>query len=263
MALDTIITLTSIPPRFAYLDTVLGTLLAQSLAAPVILYIPRSYRRFPDWDGTLPQVPKGVDLRRCDEDYGPGTKILPALRDFAGQELDLLFCDDDGRYPKDWHAGFKTAAALRPNKAIACIGRHLPGLVQRPRPATRMPRCEHLPEGGIRPGRPAVAREGHVDRLQGRAGVLVKPRFFTPEVLHPPPVLWAVDDVWLSGHLEVSDIGIWVPRTIPWPPLLHEAAKTEALLTSVIEDHDREAANAACVRYFRRTYGIWKPPAAP
>lgn len=260
MALDTIITLTSIPPRFVYLETVLSTLLAQSLPAQVLLYIPRSYRRFPDWDGVLPVVPPGVEVRRCDEDFGPGTKILPALAEFAGQEVDLLFCDDDVRYPKGWHAGFKTAAARHPDKAITCIGRHLPALIGRQRPPNRMPRGELLAAEAIRPGRPPVARAGHVDRLQGRAGVLVKPRFFFDAVQNPPPVLWTVDDIWLSGHLEVANVGIWVPKTIPFPPLMRQAANTEALLTSIIEDHGRVAANAACVRYFRQTYGIWKPP---
>ena len=207
------------------------------------------------------KLPPGVDLRRCEQDYGPATKILPALRDFAGQDVGLLFCDDDGRYPEGWLAGFRTAEGRFPNKAIACFGRHLRDLRGQPRPHNRKGRCVHLKPADLLPGQISVAAAGHVDTLLGRAGALVKPRFFTDAVFDIPPVLWAVDDIWLSGQLELAGIGIWVPRTIPWPPLLRTAARTAALQTAVIEDHDRDAANTACVQYFRQTYGIWLPPA--
>ncbi len=62
-----IISLTTIPSRFAGLGPTLGSLLAQG-ADQVRLNIPEAYRRFPDWDGTLPSVPAGVSIVRCDKD---------------------------------------------------------------------------------------------------------------------------------------------------------------------------------------------------
>jgi hypothetical protein len=47
----------------------------------VILYLPKHYRRFPDYDGHLPDVPDGVEIHQTEVDYGPATKILPAAHE--------------------------------------------------------------------------------------------------------------------------------------------------------------------------------------
>ena len=74
-----VVSLSSIPPRFAELAPTLNSLVNQSAdIAGVYLYVPESYRRFPEWDGSLPDVPAGVEVRRCAEDWGPATKILGA-----------------------------------------------------------------------------------------------------------------------------------------------------------------------------------------
>ncbi len=87
-----IISLTAIPPRFADLGLTLHSLLRQkSRPEAVELWIPHSYRRFPQWGGGLPDVPEGVTLRRVDVDYGPATKVLPALRERRGQAVEILY----------------------------------------------------------------------------------------------------------------------------------------------------------------------------
>ena len=77
-----IISLTSIPPRFGGLGPALGSLADQGADA-VWLWIPHTYDRFPDWDGTLPDVPAGITIRRCETDHGPATKSIPALKQLA------------------------------------------------------------------------------------------------------------------------------------------------------------------------------------
>lgn len=89
-----IISLTAIPSRFAGFTPTQESLLAQG-ANMVRLHIPRSYRRFPDWDGNLLKVPAGVSIVRCNTDLGPATKVLPATQDLRGQDAQILFCDDD------------------------------------------------------------------------------------------------------------------------------------------------------------------------
>ncbi len=55
-----IVSLSTIPPRFGEIRPTLDTLLDQSAPADqVLLYIPHRYRRFPDWDGTLPSGTSG------------------------------------------------------------------------------------------------------------------------------------------------------------------------------------------------------------
>ena len=126
-----IISLTSIPPRFPLLGPTLKSLVDQG-ADEVRLYIPRSYRRFAAWDGTKPEVPKGVTLFCVDRDYGPATKILPACMDLRGQDVQLLFCDDDGNYAPDWANKLFSIQADRPSDAVAGYVRPVQGYVPNP-----------------------------------------------------------------------------------------------------------------------------------
>ncbi|GHC47632.1 glycosyltransferase family A protein [Neogemmobacter tilapiae] len=273
MTRPTYITLSSIPPRFPFLGPILQTLVdQQGASAPVLLFIPESYRRFPDWDGTLPKVPAGVTIVRCAQDHGPATKVLPALQRFAGQEVNILFCDDDNLYPADWLATFLLAAQDRPEVALCAHGAELNSLFGRTRPPHRLPRAErwetdelaaHLTQS--RPplplAKPLFKSSGFTDTLLGRGGVLICPKFFDSGIFDLPPVIWTVDDFWLSGHLELRDIPIWVDHRIPNPmthPCMH---LVRPLLHDTIENHDRWAANKACVNWFRQEKGIWQPGA--
>src|SRR4051794_32719177 len=62
-----IISLSTIPPRFDRLAPTLKSLVEQSGAIDEIrLYIPKRYRRFPDYDGSVPSVPDGITIVRPD-----------------------------------------------------------------------------------------------------------------------------------------------------------------------------------------------------
>ena len=50
---------------------------------------------------------------------------------------------------------------------------------------------------------------GYVAIGEGYGGFMVKPQFFDKTMWDIPPVMWTVDDVWLSGHLDSKGIGIW------------------------------------------------------
>jgi hypothetical protein len=90
-----IISLTTIPPRFPYLLENLKCLLRQTaLVESINLYIPRTYRRFTYSTKQIPSLPEGVALHIIDEDLGPATKILPACKQYKGQDVFILFGDD-------------------------------------------------------------------------------------------------------------------------------------------------------------------------
>ena len=75
------ISLTSIPPRFSRLGETLESLLHQTVEIKNIwLTIPKSYKRFPNWNGVLPKVPKGIKINRINEDLGPASIIIPILK---------------------------------------------------------------------------------------------------------------------------------------------------------------------------------------
>ena len=219
---STIITLSTIPPRFSLLGPTLQSLLAQSVPAQAIhLHIPTRYRRFQTWDGSLPTVPEGVTIRRCETDLGPATKILPACREFAGQDVNLLFCDDDKIYDRHWHARFLNARAQHPQSCIVEAGENLPDINDRQRSSDRLPRARRWTRKPLsyRIKRvlslftikaPTYANSGFIDILSGHGGALVRPEWFGPEAWEIPHVLWTVDDPWLSGHLERQGIPIWL-----------------------------------------------------
>ncbi|MGA1269042.1 MAG: class I tRNA ligase family protein, partial [Gemmobacter sp.] len=124
-----VISLSSIPSRFAALERVLPALVAQDIGDVAIeLYLPRRYRRFPDHDGTLPRVPPGVEIVRVDEDLGPATKILHAVERHRRADTPILYCDDDVLYAPGWARGLIEAQRAHPFAAVAAAGMNLDAL---------------------------------------------------------------------------------------------------------------------------------------
>lgn len=268
----TIVTLSSIPPRFDALGPTLDSLLAQDHPPDEIqLWIPHAYRRFADWDGRLPAVPEGVAILRPEADLGPATKILPALQRHAGEAVNVVLCDDDRAYRSDWLGWLQRVSAERPGHCIVTHGRHLPGYLGRPsRRVDRLPRANMVPGATtlsyglneflrILRRQPLKRSSGYADLVYGYCGVLMRPDYMPPEVFDIPPLLWAHDDIWLSGHLERRGVPIWADARIPMPIERREVMEVAALLDATIEDHDRRALDGASIEYFRRTYGIWQP----
>ena len=107
-----IISLTSIPSRFDKLPIILKNLCVQT-CHEVWLNIPKSYSRFPEWDGEIPSDlinfdPKLVVNQDC-EDLGPGTKVLAPAYKLDREDL-IVYLDDDTNFdPKlvmnllKWH----------------------------------------------------------------------------------------------------------------------------------------------------------------
>lgn len=263
-----IVTLSSIPPRFQDLAPTLESILGQrSPADEIILYIPASYRRFADWDGCLPAIPAGVSIRRTEIDYGPATKILPAVREFAGQNVEILFCDDDRSYDPDWTKRFLELRMLKPGLCLAEGGKDLEDLEEAGRDPARLPRVKlridtlkGRLETAFRSKKRPISRfsaSGYCDVFLGSRGVLVRPEFFAQSVFDIPDTLWTVDDFWLSGHLETRDIGIWINGSAPFLGE-RKVGGVSPLRTFVFNGHGRGTANNACVEYYRRTCGIWR-----
>lgn len=274
-----IVSLSSIPSRFDLLEPTLNCLLRQTAPVDRIeLYIPHSYRRFPDWDGTLPRVPEGVDIIRCEADLGPATKVLYAAKRYRGQDVDILLCDDDRRYPPHWAQIYVDARKGHPGVCLAIAGfeadRYGQSRMQgRPQPRAR--RRSRAMDLGFQvrmawefvfppverkylrePTRRLFRHSGYVDCFEGFAGAMVRPEFFDDAAFDIPPVVWTVDDVWLSGHLARMGVPIWViagQHDTQHTP----AGISDALYMAEIEGADRDEANKRCIAYFRDTYGIW------
>lgn len=257
-----IVTLSSIPSRFSRLGATLRSLINQASPADEIrLYIPLAYRRFPEWDGTLPAVPSGVKIFRSDVDYGPATKILPAVRDCRGQAVDLLLCDDDRIYDTNWIARFRQGRSIHPDCVIAEAGRFVPGHRSTPSPRA-VPRKKDLK---YRLGRIATlgfhkpsawVESGNVDVFKGFGGALLRPDFLPDSAFDIPDLIWTVDDPWLSGCLAVNGIKIWLNADGVYPAE-RAVARRDALLSFKLQGRGRSDANNFCFAWFQRNHQIW------
>lgn len=267
-----VVSLTSIPPRFPHLKNTLDDLLNQSIPiTEVRINIPNRYRRFPDWDGTLPSVPRGVRISRAEEDFGPATKVLPTLLDVNDDDTEVIFCDDDHHYDINWAQRFVGARTLNPTSCIAAFGYDIDERVPRHEGSIQRqwtPRVQHREKNfqyrlkrllsGFRWKGDLVKSPGYADIFEGVAGVMVKPSFFPPEVYNIPDVLWTVDDPWLSGHLARNQVPIWVMSGTPFWHRGKGPQHLEALYSMNYKGYNREAADSACIEYFQKNYNIWK-----
>lgn len=266
-----VLSLTTVPPRFGVVHENLSALLRQTAEiAEINLYVARRYRRFEYDPADLPKVPEGVNLRLIDDDLGPATKVLPAARDYRGQDVQILFADDDKVYDRGWAQRFVEAAKRHPGHAICEEG----GWLDMPHYAADGWRSARAPQAQFRRKdwryrlrraaslgmwKPSKATtSGYVDILEGWGGALVRPEFFDDAAFDIPDVLWTVDDVWLSGCLERRGIPIWLNSEDKIRSKGSSSEVKDAALRNLIyQGHDRIRANRACIRYFRETYGIW------
>jgi hypothetical protein len=269
-----IISLTTIPPRFEAVGATLKSLASQTGKIDEIhLYVPKRYRRFPDYQGELPDVPAGVIIVRSEDDLGPASKVLFAARALRGRDAQILFCDDDRFYRSDWAETLFDAQSERPNECVALFGKDLKFDFKRhlqPR-AIRdkhkldyiSRRCTHFFASLLTktksppPGRVVVSHEGYADVLLGYCGAVVRPEFFDDPAFSIPDILWTVDDFWLSGILAAKGIGIWLPSGVEQPRWT-EAAGLEALLDATIDGAGRREANLRCIAYMQEHFGVWK-----
>lgn len=90
-----VISLTSIPSRFEFLIKIIENLKLQ-IHNEIWINIPKNYKRFPEWNGLIPNFESKIIVNSC-EDYGPATKVIgPAL--ILDPEDLIVYLDDDTMY---------------------------------------------------------------------------------------------------------------------------------------------------------------------
>ncbi|MEX1663460.1 hypothetical protein AB4874_17815 [Thioclava sp. 15-R06ZXC-3] len=178
-----------------------------------------------------------------------------------------MFCDDDKAYDRNWHQRFKSAALKRPNTCIVEVGETFPDIADSDRPVDRLPRSRRAPKdwiyrlkrvASLTLHKPHTYRNsGYVDQISGYGGVLVRPNWFDNTAFDIPDVMWTVDDPWLSGHLELAGIPIWLNGNGKQPKSA-SVGRIHGLLKFEEAGYNRVAADLRVISYFRTKYGIWK-----
>ncbi len=266
--MKTIISLTSIPSRFKHIDKTLESLLIQDIQVDkIILYLPKYYKRFDTTLDQLPSVPDGVTARFSDIDYGPATKILPAIKDFSDQEVRIIFCDDDRIYPNNFLSTLISASKSRPNDVIALEGRDIKDISKFNWQGKSFPRSTIINKNFLYRLKRALSfgvwkpkknsQSGYVDTFAGFGGVLVYPKFFNNSFFQIPEECWMNDDIWISGQLELNGIKIWVTES----KLLNSASQNQGKDALGAETHyekTRVNVNNTAIKYLRETKGVWR-----
>ena len=266
-----IISLTSIPPRFSALGPVLESLIAQR-ADEVWLAIPERYRRFSNWDGSLPSLPAGIKILRVAQDLGPATKVLPAARELRGEDSQILFCDDDCHPARDWARRLFKIQSNRPNEAVAGYVRPVHGYVEND-VTTDLGRAWQLPiqydvvyrasrllhrlfGTHVSRRRPFIV-PGYGEIFFGVGGVVVRPDFFDDVAFDIPRIAFPVDDIWLSAMLARKNIQIYCPFMLPLPASISSSA-IEALLSNSFDSMSRQELNRFAAQYCQEEFGVWQ-----
>jgi hypothetical protein len=271
---QTVVTLTSIPPRFGNLQARFKAIQTQTHRPDrVQLTLPLKYRRFPGERPALPPLPSWVEVIDCDEDLGPATKLLPAVRRWRGTQTDLLVCDDDRRQDKEWIHRLVAGRRARPSDILCERGWNIGDRFGFLQTAPALPRAQPALTGGrtlgyrlmralsfgiLHPPRKLWERAGYVDVFEGFLGALIPVEAIPETAFNIPDVVWTVDDVWISGMAATTGTMVWV-HDMPRPVYSDRRIdRVEALRDHIELGFGREEADQMAVRYLRENFGVWK-----
>jgi hypothetical protein len=255
---DVIVTLTTLPSRIDRIGPTIKSLLNQTVSPGAIrIHVPAASRReglpyvVPAWLAAL----QSVRIVRCNVDYGPATKLIPALSDIADDQR-LLVVDDDRIYQPHLVEQFLTWSEARPDAAIAASGWDAPADLT-DRPSTLVATLGGRPPAPIKCTRVRGTRD--VDVMQGLSGYLVRPRFVDLAAIRDyagaPDAAFFVDDVWISAHCRVPKV-ILAGRRTSFPSLVDARffkRSSVALVNRGGGDAERRN-NTIMLRYFAQRW---------
>ena len=261
-----VVSMTTIPSRIHALPRVVDSLLLQNHpVAEIRLYIPWSYRRFPNQSIDIDDIDPRVTVVRVDEDLGPLTKVAFAVEEFRDQAVLVLACDDDMAYEQTWVQRFIQAYLKNPHCCLVQSGGFLNQFSSVSQTFCSEPRAKHkgfyyrlrrvLSLGRWKPRSPFV-ESGFVDVGEGWAGFLVNPDWFDNEFKAIPEQIRLVDDIWISAYLSSRGIGIWLIKNA-LRPLTSEVAQTDALNQITEVTSERNYLNNKAVILLREHFGVW------
>jgi hypothetical protein len=260
---EIIVSLTTIPGRTEYLAEFLRGINRQTVQPSKIeLNIPSEYQRRDL--GVLDRRSIPSDFVVCDcVDYGPATKIIPTVARYNNCDVKIVYCDDDRVYNQSWLKRLIDKSNEFPDHAICeeCLSIEM---IER-RYWRHRKDMKYKIKRFITLGLYQARAVWQSDVAQGFGGVLVRPEFFDSKVFSPPPVIWSVDDIWLSGNLAVNGVSLKYTerdeqeRSVGiFSPDGDIGEREDALKNFSTEGYSRDMANLYAVKYFRKHYGIWQ-----
>ncbi|MCA0424914.1 MAG: hypothetical protein LCH61_16635 [Proteobacteria bacterium] len=253
---DYVFSLTTIPGREQDIKATLQTLTAQTVRpAEILIYVPRKYRRPELTTVELGELPPGCRVIHVDEDLGPATKVLYAIRDFP--DTPIIYCDDDRLYEPVLAERLLDVAAMNPGMCVASNAQPVAAyLMYYSLKRDAVYRAKRIASLGLyNPKR--MFKNAPLDIVAGFGGVLVESRYFDPRVYDIPENFWLVDDIWLSGNLALAGTRIASTADRFKSSTINTANEANPLHEYVFENMGREALDRACIEHFQKNHGIW------
>ena len=202
-----IVSLTTTPGRIEYLNATIDSIKCQSITPDTIeINIPFEYRKRSLGRFDLTAIPSEIDVYRCD-DYGPATKIIPTLQRYKGQDVCIIYCDDDRLYHPNWIERLLKTHDAHP---YACVAEEI--IQIKNRFLTRIYlnslsyRLRRTFSFGLWKPRRNDPSQGEI--VEGFGGVLVRPEFFDDQVSQIPDEFVMVDDIWISAMLAKNQVPV-------------------------------------------------------
>lgn len=200
---DITVSLSTIPGRIENIYPALKSLMDQTMP-PRRIYLaipPFSIREQKAY--TIP-----AELANCEalkiidaqKDWGPATKLIPALRHPSTKPDNIILtADDDNIYPAEFVKTFWQYSQKLPDAALSLRG-------------AAMSRTLHWKDCRAFKGT-EISQPAAVEIITGCGGIMVKPQFFAAEFFdygNAPAEAFFVDDIWISGNLAKHDISRYV-----------------------------------------------------
>lgn len=197
--------MTTLPERMEYADAAINSILNQTVAVNEIIFsIPEKSRRTQQ----TYNIPKRfldhpkITILRPKTDYGPITKLLPALQREWDQRDTLILCiDDDIVYPSTFVSDLLKAREQLGDVAVTGVGYTIPPLM---RDIDR----QHFKRKGA-----DIQQAVQVDIVMGAGGFLVQPKMFAEDILNTddiPKEAFFADDLWISLNLALNNTPCFV-----------------------------------------------------
>ena len=247
---EVVVSLTTIPSRIQAIYPTLRSLSDQTVRpARIVVALPAYSRRqqrpyvVPD---RIRQQPL-VTVLAAGRDWGPATKLIPALEQLADRPDTLVLAvDDDNVYPRTFIETMVRHASVLPDAAF--------GLRGWPVPASLRWR-DRLTIFGT-----DVAAPVRTDVLEGCGGILVRPRFFDSSFRDLSEAAHFADDVWISGHLARNGIPAYV---VPHRGThIHLGALASLLGPALNHTENRDGVHEqTLIEHFRGHWSTLIPPA--
>jgi len=249
-----IVSLTTIPPRFKYLDITINSILFQTIVPDkIIIHIPKIYNNYLN----NYELPKFLDSRIIInnevKDYGPATKLLGLnnheLYNNMSDDDIIIIVDDDRIYNENLIKNMLFFENKHKNKVLTIAGWDIEKITNN----------KYVINNKKQPRGIEFIKDGYIDILGGCCGFLINKKicpFNNTEIfnLNKDDDKYYVDDIWISGFLTLNNIDIYlVPNSINADEKRHHND-----YICPLADNTRNYKNTKCIDFFRDKYNIWK-----